>query len=59
MTPEAAASVHLKVCVNAEWVESLTALGFMEDVVTYNELTDTRLWTFLDEKPRNLRKFSP
>lgn len=51
-TTEAATTVHLKLCVDAEWIESLIALGFMDDVLTYGNVTDEELWTYLDKKAK-------
>lgn len=50
LTHEVATTVHLRLCVDAEWIKLLIVLGFTEDNATYDELTDTRLREYLDEK---------
>lgn len=50
VSTEVARPVNLKFCVDAEWIESLIALDFLDDVTTYEELSDTRLRAYLDDK---------
>lgn len=45
VSTEAVTPVHLNVCVDLEWIESLIDLGFMEDVTSYDVLTEELLRT--------------
>lgn len=42
-------SANIKFCVDVEWVESLTALAFFDDVLTYDILAEWCYQNFLDE----------
>lgn len=42
--------VQLKFCLDVVWIESLIDLGFIDDVSSYETLTDDQLWTYLDKK---------
>ena len=42
--------VNLKFCVDAEWLESTVALGFIEPIDTVEQLTDERFRAYLDSK---------
>lgn len=47
-TTEAATTVQLKYCVDAEWKEFIIALGFITDVASYKELRDHVLRTYFE-----------
>lgn len=47
---EAVTPVHLKFCVDAEWIESLIELGFIDKISSYDDLTDNDLREYLEEK---------
>lgn len=40
--------VNLKFCVDAQFLRSTIRLGFIEDVMSYEELTDTQLTAYLE-----------
>lgn len=42
--------VHLKFCVDADWIESLLTLGFIADTSSYEDLTDELLRSYLEKK---------
>lgn len=48
ITTEAISPVNLKFCVDAEWIDSLIALGFIESISTVEELTDALLRDYLN-----------
>eukprot|EP00171_Calliarthron_tuberculosum_P004017 IDg4017t1 len=43
-------AVQVKFCVDAEWIESLIDLGILDNVTSYDELTDDQLQTYFDKK---------
>lgn len=50
ITEEATTPVHLKYCVDGEWLESLLDLNLIEDVSTYEDLEDQVLRRYLETK---------
>lgn len=51
-TTEVTRPANLKFCVDAEFLESKIALGFIEDVKDFASLTDAQLRTFLEERSK-------
>ena len=48
--------VNLKFCVDAEWLESTVALGFIEPIDTVEQLTDERFRAYLDSKAEDSKE---
>lgn len=52
ISTEAVTPVHLKYCVDYEWIESVLDLGFIDGVTSYNDLNDEKLRAYLTEKAK-------
>lgn len=50
LTTEAIQPVHLKFCVDAEYLESRIAMGLIKDVSNYDLLTNTLVREYLDKR---------
>lgn len=50
VTSEVVTPVNLKFCVDAEWLESMIELDFIEDVDSYDGLSDGILRAYLEKK---------
>lgn len=51
-TTEPVRPVDFKSCVDVDFLESMIALGFIAEVNSYDELTDTKLCVFLEERAK-------
>lgn len=47
---EVVALGHLKFCADADWTESLTDLGFIDDMTPYEMLADEHLRQYISKK---------
>lgn len=56
LTSEAIRPVELKFCVDAEWLESRIALGFLKEATDYATLTDDQVRAFLDKRCKESKK---
>lgn len=56
LTQEAIRPVELKFCVDAEWIESRIALGFITEAQDYASLTDEIIRAFLDKRSAESKK---
>lgn len=49
-TTEPVSPVNITSCVNLDFLESTITLGFIDDVSTYEDVTDAAVQTFLEER---------
>lgn len=57
ITLEPADFVQFKFCVDAEWIEQLTSLGFTENISSFKDLTDDFLRKNFKEKNNQSTEF--
>lgn len=57
VSAEAAKPIRLKYCVDTEWLESLIDLDVLTDAISYGQLVNKVLHTYLESKAVKTRKF--